>query len=98
MARIELIPTAHTSRYERWLRAFAAERRAARELGEAYMRVRELDPMEQYRPRQAARRIMMRANAAHCKTMERERASRARMSRADLACAVEYATTVWKDA
>lgn len=81
-----------TTRYARWLRAFARERRIARELVEAYAAAHQngITDAEQRR----ARRVLARANAAHCNAMRRERNARRVLSRADLDRAYRFAQEV----
>lgn len=78
-----------TTRYAAWMRAFAAERRAAVELGEAYMAAHDDNLTE--RTRRTLRRALGKANSAHCRAIRRERAARARLSRADLDRARQFA-------
>jgi hypothetical protein len=84
-----------TTRYMNWMRAFAAERRAAREIAQTYAAAHAngQTPAEQ----RVARRALMRANTRHCATMRRERAARARLSRADHAAALAFAQTLVAD-
>lgn len=72
-----------TARYEAWMRAYTTERAAIAGLREAYDAASAAAVYAGTPDHRRAQRRLAKANAAHCRAMTRERAARARLSRAD---------------